>query len=152
VDDNFGRLFVPKIKKYVQMINNTHNKKFDEWFLIKPKLDKKSKFATYKMRDVFWCSLGENIGSEENGKNNFFTRPVAVIKVFNKEFCLIVPLTTKTKENKYYVNFMFNTKAQSAMISQIKSVDVRRFGSKIGTLSEKDFNLITSEIINFWQN
>jgi mRNA interferase MazF len=126
-------------------------KKFDEWSLLKPKINEKNKLATFKQRDVFWVYIGENIGSEEDGKGDEFLRPVVILKVFNKEFCFVVPLSTKIKENRYCVGFEFNNKKQSALISQIKSIDARRLHFKIGTLSRDDYNLVMSAIIDFLQ-
>ena len=37
-----------------------------------------------KTREIWWASLGQNIGVEINGKNDNFERPVVIIKVFNK--------------------------------------------------------------------
>jgi hypothetical protein len=39
----------------------------------------------YKEREVWWCSVGENIGFEEDGKNELFNRPVLILKIFSKE-------------------------------------------------------------------
>jgi mRNA-degrading endonuclease toxin of MazEF toxin-antitoxin module len=128
------------------------SKDYTKWHGLKAKINNKYKLATYKKRDVFWCHLGENIGNEEDGKGQDFLRPVVVLKVYNNEFCLVAPLSSKTKKNKYYVNFVFNNKPQSALISQIKSVDVRRFHYKMGTVSQQDYLLILSEFIKSIQN
>jgi mRNA interferase MazF len=54
-------------------------KNFNEWNFLKQNLDKKEKTIFFKERDIWWCSLGLNIGHEENGKNTYFTRPILVI-------------------------------------------------------------------------
>jgi mRNA interferase MazF len=40
----------------------------------------------YHEREIWWCSLGKNIGNEQDGKNNNFERPVLVLKKWNKDF------------------------------------------------------------------
>ena len=37
-----------------------------------------------KEREIWICNLGENIGFEEDGKGKDYTRPVLILKVFNK--------------------------------------------------------------------
>jgi mRNA interferase MazF len=138
------------LSQTIKPIHEPKPKKYDQWFTLKPKINSKTKFATFKKRDVFWCHLGENIVSEEDGKGEFYSRPVTIIKVFNNQFYLVVPLTTKIKENKYYVQFEFLGKPQSAMISQIRSVDARRLKSKLGTISNQDYDKITNELSKFW--
>ena len=51
-------------------------KNFEKWNQLKQKIDSTNKQIIYKDRDVWWCSIGINIGHEENGKNDFFTRPI----------------------------------------------------------------------------
>ena len=77
-------------------------KDFIKWNVLKQKLDRSEKRLIFKERDVWWCSVGVNIGHEENGKDEFFARPVLVIKKFNRHLFYGIPLTTKVKENKYY--------------------------------------------------
>jgi mRNA interferase MazF len=95
-------------------------KDFEKWNQLKQKIDSTNKQIIYKDRDVWWCSIGINIGHEENGKNDFFTRPILILRKFNKQIFLGVPLTTKCKENKFYFRINFKDKEQSAMLSQIR--------------------------------
>ena len=53
---------------------------------------------------------------------------------------LCVPLTSSVKEGEFYFNFYFNNKGNSAILSQIKLIDSNRLLSKIGMISDKDFN------------
>lgn len=93
------------------------DKDFESWNGLKTKLDETKKDRLFKEREIWWCHLGLNIGHEENGKNSHFSRPILVIKKFNKRLFLAVPLTTQVKENKYYHRFTFKEKDQCAMIS-----------------------------------
>jgi tRNA1(Val) A37 N6-methylase TrmN6 len=44
----------------------TMNKDFDTWNTRKKTIDFSSKNPPYLERDIWWCSLGVNIGFEEN--------------------------------------------------------------------------------------
>jgi len=50
-----------------------------------------------KSGEVWMCTLGQNLGREQNGGPRDFSRPVLVIKKFNNEIFWVVPLSTKTK-------------------------------------------------------
>jgi len=50
-------------------------KKHNEWNEVKKELDIQTKKIIFKERDIFWTSIGENIGYEQNGKGEIFSRP-----------------------------------------------------------------------------
>lgn len=117
-------------------------KNFEKWSQLKQKIDSTNKQIIYKDRDVWWCSIGINIGHEENGKNDFFTRPILVLRKFNKQIFLGVPLTTKCKENKFYFRINFKDKEQSAMLSQIRVFESKRLRKRMGELPNNQFMAI----------
>lgn len=41
-------------------------------------------------RDIFWVRIGHNVGFEQIGKGEHFTRPVLVLKKFNKRLFVSV--------------------------------------------------------------
>jgi len=98
--------------------------------------------------------MGVNIGYEENGKEEF-TRPVLVIKKVGNLF-FTVALTTKGKaENKFYHHFkevVFNDEhlknkiTSSAILSQVKVMDKKRFEEKIGTASKNEFYQVKEKL------
>jgi hypothetical protein len=60
-------------------------KYFDLWNTAKQNLDIKildEKFRVHE-REIWWCSMGVNIGDEEDGKNELFERPVLILRKFN---------------------------------------------------------------------
>lgn len=80
-------------------------KDFEGWGRIKEQLhSKRTQEMYFREKEVWWCALGLNIGDEQDGKGQFATRPVLVIKKFNKRICIVLPLSTKTKQaNIYYL-------------------------------------------------
>lgn len=123
------------------------NKDFDSWNLKKKELHEKSTGRFYHVREIWWCSLGTNIGFEQDGKDTNFQRPVLVVKSFSKETCLFIPLTTSRKRNKYRLSIgQVANKESFAILSQIKVVDTKRFTDKIYTLDKEIFELIRKSI------
>jgi hypothetical protein len=46
--------------------------------------------------------LGQKLKSRFNGKNENFERPVIVMKVYNKETLLVLPITSKQKDDAFH--------------------------------------------------
>jgi len=123
---------------------------FVDWTKIKVMVHLSSKEVYPKNREIWWASLGQNVGIEINGKNENFERPVLVLKVFNKDFILIVPISSTKKEGKYYFIFK-NTENKDNIIvlSQIKSISSKRLIRKVGEVSAEDFIKIKNKITEF---
>ncbi|MDA8611239.1 type II toxin-antitoxin system PemK/MazF family toxin [Candidatus Pacebacteria bacterium] len=122
---------------------------FDSWNTQKKLIHQNNKNKLYHPRDVWWCSLGNNIGFEQNGSGKEYDRPVLILKGFNKEVCLIVPLTTSSKKNKYMISAgEIEEKPAQAIISQIKLIDTKRLVEKICFLKLSKFNKIRKAVRN----
>lgn len=89
--------------------------------------------------EVWFCSLGINVGFEQDGKGESFLRPIIIIKKFNQESFWSLPLTKHQKKGKYYFSFNLNDKISTAILSQIKLTDGKRLNYKIGNISRNDF-------------
>ena len=123
-------------------------KDYQIWMPIKTRINNNESYPIgFKERDVWICNIGENIGFEEDGKGNDFTRPVLILKVFNRRFCYVVPLSKTEKRGKYYYAFDGNTgKTSVALLSQTRSIDATRLSRKVGFINKEDFTKIKSKI------
>ncbi|MCK4387059.1 MAG: type II toxin-antitoxin system PemK/MazF family toxin [Candidatus Pacebacteria bacterium] len=102
-------------------------KDFGKWISAKEKIHNKKQGVFFHEREIWFCSLGLNVGFEQDGKGNDFLRPVVVFKKFNNDIFLGIPLTKKDKNGKYYFDFYLNKKLKSvAILSQIRLIDSKR--------------------------
>ena len=125
-------------------------KDFDKWNNQKKTMHNSGENKFYHPRDIWWCRLGLNVGFEQDGKDLDFERPVLVLKAFGK-ICLIVPLTTSSKKHEYRISVgLVEGKEATAILSQIKVVDTKRFSEKIGVLDKKIFSSIQKHIRDFF--
>ncbi len=121
-------------------------KDFDIWNIKKKIIENKGR-ALVKRGDVFWCNLGLNIGTEYDGKNQDFSRPVLIIKKFSNETVLILPLTTQLKNTDWYFKLNINNKKSSVILNQLKVIDVKRIrGKKIVSISDSVLNDILEKL------
>ena len=126
-------------------------KDFDKWNSQKKGIDIKEisyDFFFYP-REVWWCSLGINVGVESDGKNENFERPVLIIKKFNGQMCWIVPLTSKIRDGEHYHKVNHEDGVSWVCLSQIKTVSTKRLLRKIGMISEIEFKEVSDKIIKY---
>ena len=121
-------------------------KDFDEWNSRKKEIDEgNSNF--YHEREVRWCSLGVNIGFEQDGTSEKYHRPVLIIKGFSRQVCLVVPLTTSKKKNKYHMSIgMVEDTEAFAILSQIRLIDTKRLHDRLAILDKEMFQNIRKAI------
>lgn len=123
-------------------------KDFDKWNKNKKQIHINNENKFYCEREVWWCSLGINIGFEQDGKGEDFSRPILVIKGFSKDVLLCIPLTTKLKEGIYYSDIdLGDGIKRKVILSQIRLIDSKRLEEKICTIDEIQFNVIKQKII-----
>ena len=123
-------------------------KDFDNWNKLKKDLSNKKSSIFFHEREIWYCSLGKNIGYEEDGKNELFERPILVIRKFNNEIFLAIPLTSSKKDNDYYYQYEIGKKTYAGILSQIRLLDSRRLSRKIGMIKKNDFITIIKKIHN----
>jgi mRNA interferase MazF len=117
-----------------------------EWAQTKYFLNIKEARATVRVRQIYWCSLGYNIGHEENGKGFKYRRPVLVFKKFNERLFWGIPMTTKIKDSIYYTKVKVGDIEQCAMVSQLRIMDASRIIEPMERMSETEFEKVKSAI------
>ncbi len=122
-------------------------KNLDEWNNKKKELQLRQTSPKFSECEVFWCSIGINVGDEEDGKSSGFNRPVLILRKFNRNLFIGVPLTMKIKEsNPYYLKIQFQNNPISALISQIRVLDAKRLGIRMGKLSGEQFEEVKNAV------
>ena len=116
---------------------------FIDWTKLKVTIHLSEREVYPKVREIWWTSVGQNIGVEINGKNENFERPVLVIKVFNSLSVLVAPISSKVNEDKNCIKFT-NIDGEENIInmSQIRSMSTKRFMRKVGDLKVEDFEKV----------
>mgnify|MGYP003394042329 CR=1 FL=1 len=117
-------------------------KDFDKWNKIKKRTDAEQP-RLYTVREIWWCRFGINIGTEQDGRGDNFLRPALILRGFGPDACLVVPLTTSTRDHPLRVSVgMVDGRPARANLSQLRVVDTRRLVEKIGFLEKEIFTRI----------
>jgi len=127
-------------------------KDFDKWNERKKYLDaKKHEDDLFPKEGSVWmCSIGVNIGFEQNGEGKVFSRPVLVVKKFNNKMYWIIPLSTKQKAYDFYFNFTDpNGGEVSVILAQLRLVSTKRFIRDMYVIQNDTFEEILKQLTGF---
>jgi|SRR3989339_796980 len=128
-------------------------KDFENWNKEKKNLENFGpKELPFHEREIWWSSIGINLGDEQDGKNELFERPVLVIKKFNRKLAWVMPMSSKDKQGIYYYKLEHDGKIFSVILSQLRLVSVKRFRRLVRKISPDQFSEIRNKIIDLLQN
>lgn len=114
-------------------------KRFLEWIQLKEKLHKNnSGLPSVSEGEIWWASIGDNIGKEMNGKGKKFTRPVYIYHKLSHDSYIIIPTTTGPKEGSWYVNISHEGNISALCMHQMRNIDYRRLHTKIMEVNDLD--------------
>lgn len=128
-------------------------KDFTHWHDRKEVIHCKKRRPFFRERDVWFCSLGVNVGFEQDGRGQQFLRPVVIVRKFNNEICWGLPLTKNAKQGPYYLSIspVAGREASAVILSQLRLIDVKRLQYKVGAVSEEEFREIKKRLIALLQ-
>src|SRR3989338_8819276 len=125
-------------------------KDFDSWNKEKKSLESVGhNTLVFHEREIWWCSIGINLGDEQDGKNELFERPVLIFKKFNNKVAWVLPMSTKSKDGIYYHSLEHEGKTFTIILSQLRLTSLKRFRRFVRKISPHQFELIQNKLINF---
>jgi len=123
-------------------------KNYSSWHKLKTRIENQHRGKLFHEREIWWCSLGANIGFEQDGKNKNYERPVLVIRKFNKGMLWGLPLTSIEKHNKFHYFLKLKNKMPSWIIlSQLRVLSSKRLIRRIVRINENTFYEIEKKTI-----
>jgi mRNA interferase MazF len=115
-------------------------KDFDEWNKRKKEIHERRDAPFFHERELWWCSLGVNVGFEQDGAGAEYRRPVLILKGLSKQTFLAVPLTASAHRHPLRPSIgLVQGKEAHALLSQIRVIDSKRLVRKIGYLDKAIF-------------
>lgn len=122
-------------------------KDFNGWNNKKKYINEREISPFYHERELWWCTLGINVGFEQDGSDIEYRRPVLILKGLSRQTCLVVPLTTSAHTHKLRPSIgLVEDKKACALLSQMKVIDTKRLVRKIGNLDKKIFDNIRKTV------
>jgi len=128
------------------------NKAFNEWNEVKKEIDFHKKRKYFKQGQIYFVSVGQNIGYEIYGKGEEFLRPVLVFRKLSKDMFIGIPLTSNKKDGYFYYTFSYkNDKLSTALLSQIRNFDAKRIKYYSGTIDRYTFLEIEKKVADIFK-
>jgi mRNA-degrading endonuclease toxin of MazEF toxin-antitoxin module len=122
----------------------------ERWNKVKQSIDKKTGQVFFKEREIWWMTLGQNVGHEENGKNEYFERPVLILKVVSHYLLIGIPITSKNKDQYYKFCIGKNNDIhQYAIWTQLRVLSSKRLIRKECTVGYEYFQQLRAIIKSF---
>ena len=126
-------------------------KDFDMWNEVKKKVDQRSIAWDFYFneREIWWCSLGLNVGVESDGKNEAFERPILIIRKFNANMIWVVPLTSVSHDDTYHRKVKHGSDESWACLTQVRTISTKRLLRKVGMVDEAYYDGVLSGIASY---
>lgn len=132
------------IKDYIKFIQ--------EWCKLKASLFYKQSRIVFKQGDIWWCSLGMNLGEEMFGKGDKFTRPVLIFRKLTGNSFLGLPLTRQEKQGSWYVKITIHGGKNWVMLNQARVLDKKRLTNRIGELDNSDLKKVREKFLELYSS
>lgn len=126
-------------------------KKFDKWNGLKKDLDKKTIEFEIDEREVWWSSIGVNVGEEIDGKHANFERPMLILKKLSKDTVFALPISSTIREGSNFFNSEINNQQSSISLHQGRYMSRKRMLRRVETLMEEKFIEIRNAFCKLFQ-
>ena len=124
-------------------------KDYSLWHLLKTEIEGHGHPPFFREREIWWIALGANVGFEQDGKHNYFERPVLIFRKFNKDLFWAFPLTTKSKTGKFYFSFPLLGQQRALIFSQLRVLSAKRLRRRVSKVSDTIFERLENTFIDF---
>jgi mRNA interferase MazF len=121
-----------------------------DWWRASVALRNKKSKPMFKEGEIWWCSIGMNIGAEIFGKGATFTRPVIIFKKFNSDLFLGIPLTSQQKSGPWYLPIHCADIDSCVILNQARSFDAKRLMGRMATLTDAEFAPIKQKFLEIY--
>jgi mRNA interferase MazF len=127
-----------------------HTKDFEGWNKKKQSIELTCDGPDLVLQgDIWWCSLGVNIGAELDGKNDTFERPVLILKHINRHTVLIAPCTSTSSGYRYLFRIKTYKKEFFINLAQIRVISKKRLFRRVDIIDDNQFLLLQKALIEF---
>lgn len=114
---------------------------FQKWHKLKSEIEKQERTVLFRAQEIWWCSLGANVGVETDGKSILFQRPVLVWRKFNRDMFFGLPVTSKIKNGRpFYFSISIHNQDYTVILSQLRVLSAKRLIRRVGKLSDHQFS------------
>lgn len=128
-----------------------YRKDYRAWSVVKQALDKGPENIYIRNGEIRWVAIGVNVGSEIDGKGVSYTRPCLILHVIGSSLALVVPFTSKSKQNTQFYHKVSLRHFESCLcLSQIRVVSQKRIFKRIVKIPAQEFMQLKKLVLSFY--
>lgn len=129
------KVVIHKNTLFIEWIEDRDKKIFSQW-------------------EIWWCVLGQNIGTEIYGKWEDFSRPILILKKTGKYGFIWLPSTTKYENirNKNMISKVFETEKEVFSVfrfDQVRMFDSIRLQEKLRDISDTELSEVQEKFYTY---
>ena len=123
-----------------------------DWNIIKENFHftPEEKLQLVRNGEIWWVGVGENVGIEINGKSEYFSRPVLVLKKLSRYGFMGIPITSQQHKGSWYVSFEFKGRTETAVLSQAKVFSISRLYGRLGQVPDTDLEKVRNGFLRLY--
>jgi mRNA-degrading endonuclease toxin of MazEF toxin-antitoxin module len=132
---------------------DTYIKDYDRWNTQKKLVDKRVLPDDFFFldREVWWTSLGVNIGKEIDGKNHEYERPILVFRKVSQDTLWALPITSTIQEGDEFHPVSYKEGQGIVLLGQIRFISASRLIRLAGRIDEDNFRIIKEKFARLVQ-
>ena len=127
-----------------------HDADFARWNNVKTDLDAAARAPKISQGQIWWIGLGRNVGTEMNGKNDRYSRPVLIYKKLASDKFMAIPLTSQHHVGSWYVPFTQGGKFENAVVGEARVMSAKRLYRMIGEIDGADYGRVKEAFIKLY--
>jgi len=139
-------------KKELEELRELKHRLLGDWNIVKEDFHftPEEKIQRVRNGEIWWVGVGENVGVEINGKSEYYSRPVLVLKKLSRYGFMGVPLTSQAHEGSWYVPFEFQDRIETAVLAQARVFSVARLYGRIGQAPDSDLEKVREGFLRLY--
>jgi mRNA interferase MazF len=119
-------------------------KNFDAWNEVKKQISDYKNNPEPREGEVWFCSIGVNVGHELDGKNADFDRPVLVLTKFSADYFFGIPLSTTNTFGSYFYKLSGRS---TLVLIQMKLFDTCRLRRCFFKISKSELVIVRQRVV-----
>ena len=121
-------------------------KDFGRWNEVQKRVESNEKKFPFREGEIWWLSIGINIGREICGKGPNSRRPVLVLRKLSGDSFIGLPITSKQKSGSWFANIYVKGESRCVVLNQIRMFSSKRFSSPVAELSEGELKKVKEKL------
>ncbi|MDR3558719.1 MAG: type II toxin-antitoxin system PemK/MazF family toxin [Candidatus Pacebacteria bacterium] len=102
----------------------------------------------FSEREIWWVSLGVNVGTEIDGKNYHFERPILVLKKISNHALWALPIGSTPRKGNYFHTIQIGNRSKTISLHQIRLVSSKRLLRNIDRIDFFEYLIILKKMQN----